>query len=127
MTMTKKVPNIAESEWEIMKVLWKDSPLTANEVVTVLQDEADWKPKTIRTLLDRLTKKKVVGINKEQRVYTFYPLYAEDECQRAEAKSFINRIYGGTMKSMLAQFIEEDALSEEDMKEIRQILEKKSK
>jgi BlaI family transcriptional regulator, penicillinase repressor len=125
--MAKEVPNIAESEWEIMKILWENSPRTANEVVSALQGKADWKPKTIRTLLDRLMKKKVVGVNKEQRVYTFYPLYAEDECQRAEAKSFLKRIYGGTMKSMLVQFIEDDALSEKDMNEIRQMLDKKSK
>ncbi|SDC15795.1 BlaI family transcriptional regulator, penicillinase repressor [Terribacillus halophilus] len=124
--MAKNVPNISESEWEIMKVLWENAPLTANEVVEALA-KADWKPKTIRTLLDRLTKKKVVGVNKEHRVYSFYPLYAESECQRAEAKSFIDRIYGGTMKSMLAQFIEEDALSEEEMMELRQMLEKKGK
>ncbi|SNZ05510.1 BlaI family transcriptional regulator, penicillinase repressor [Terribacillus aidingensis] len=125
--MAKEVPNIAESEWEIMKILWENSPRTANEVVSALQGKADWKPKTIRTLLDRLMKKKVVGVNKEQRVYTFYPLYAEDECQRAEAKSFLKRIYGGTLKSMLVQFIEDDALSEKDMNEIRQMLDKKSK
>jgi BlaI family transcriptional regulator, penicillinase repressor len=125
--MAKDVPNIAESEWEIMKILWENSPRTANEVVSALQGKADWKPKTIRTLLDRLMKKKVVGVNKEQRVYTFYPLYAEEECQRAEAKSFLKRIYGGTMKSMLVHFIEDDALSEKDMNEIRQMLDKKSK
>lgn len=124
--MSKNVPNISESEWEIMKVLWDNSPRTANEVVSSLQGKADWKPKTIRTLLDRLTKKKVVGVNKEQRIYTFYPLYAEEECQRAETRSFIDRIYGGTMKSMLVQFMEEETLSEEDMEELRQILDKKT-
>lgn len=124
--MSKNVPNISESEWEIMKVLWENSPRTANEVVTSLQGKADWKPKTIRTLLDRLTKKNVVGANKEQRVYTFYPLYPEEDCQRAETRSFIDRIYGGTMKSMLVQFIEEEALSEEEMNELRQILDKKT-
>ncbi|VVM33607.1 methicillin resistance regulatory protein MecI, partial [Terribacillus sp. AE2B 122] len=65
-------------------------------------------------------------VNKEQRIYTFYPLYAEEECQRAETRSFIDRIYGGTMKSMLVQFMEEETLSEEDMEELRQILDKKT-
>ncbi|UOR10248.1 penicillinase repressor BlaI [Halobacillus amylolyticus] len=125
--MTKKIPNISESEWEVMHVLWKKAPQTANEVISSLQEQTDWKPKTVRTLLDRLSRKKVIGVNKELRVYTFYPLYSQDECQRAEAQSFIQRIYGGTLKSMLVQFIEEDSLSEEDIKELRSMLDEKPK
>ena len=77
------------------------------------------------TLLDRLVQKKVVGVNQNQKVYTFFPLYSQDECQRAETQSFLKRIYGGTLKSMLVQFIQEDSLSEEDIKELRSILNKK--
>lgn len=124
--MTSKIPNISESEWEVMKVLWKNAPLTASEVISSIQKQTDWNHKTVRTLLDRLSKKKVIGVNKEQKVYTFFPLYSEDDCQRAEAQSFIQRIYGGTMKSMLVQFLEEDSLSEEDIKELRSILEEKT-
>ena len=120
--MTKKIPNISESEWEVMNVLWKRAPQTANEVISSLQEQTDWKPKTVRTLLDRLVHKKVVGVNKDQRVYTFFPLYSQYECQRAETQSFIKRIYGGALRSMLVQFIQEDSLSEEDIRELRSIL-----
>lgn len=125
--MTDRIPSISESEWEVMTVLWQDSPKTANEVILSLQESTDWKPKTIRTLLDRLVHKSVVGVNKNQRIYTFFPLYSQDECQRAEAQSFIKRIYGGTVKSMLVQFIQEDSLSDEEINELRTILAKKQK
>lgn len=120
--MTKEIPNISESEWEVMNILWKKSPQTANDVISSLQEQTDWKPKTVRTLLDRLVHKKVVGVNKDQRVYTFFPLYSQYECQRAETQSFIKRIYGGALRSMLVQFIQEDSLSEEDIRELRSIL-----
>ncbi|MCK1985691.1 MULTISPECIES: penicillinase repressor BlaI [Peribacillus] len=125
--MEKNIPSISESEWEIMNVLWDKSPQTANDIILSLQESTDWKPKTIRTLLDRLVQKDVVGVNKDQRVYTFYPLYSQEECQRAETESFIKRIYGGTMKSMLVQFIHEDTLSDDDINELRTILNKKPK
>ena len=96
-------------------------------MISTLQERTDWKPKTIRTLLDRLVKKNVVGVNKEQRIYTFFPLYSQDECQHAEAESFVKRIYGGALKSMLVQFIQEDSLSEEDIQELRSILDPKQK
>ncbi|MFD0770196.1 penicillinase repressor BlaI [Bacillus sp. CGMCC 1.60114] len=125
--MEKNIPSISESEWEIMNVLWDKAPQTANDITLSLQESTDWKPKTIRTLLDRLVQKDVVGVNKNLRVYTFYPLYTQEECQRAETKSFIKRIYGGTLKSMLAQFIQEDTLSDDEINELRFILDKKPK
>jgi len=125
--MEKNIPSISESEWEIMNVLWDKAPQTANDIILSLQESTDWKPKTIRTLLDRLVQKDVVGVNKDQRVYTFYPLYSQEECQRAETESFIKRIYGGAMKSMLVQFIHEDTLSDDDINELRTILNKKPK
>lgn len=120
--MSKKVPSISEAEWEVMNVLWEKAPQTASEVIHALQEHTNWKPKTVRTLLDRLVKKKVVGVNQNQKVYTFFPLYSQKECQHAEAQSFLKRIYGGTLKSMLVQFIQEDTLTEEDIKELRSIL-----
>nr|WP_285852527.1 penicillinase repressor BlaI [Paenibacillus lactis] len=126
MKVPEQVPKISEAEWEVMNVLWERSPLTASEVIQALQEKTDWKPKTIRTLLDRLVKKEVVGVNQQQKVYTFTPLYSQSECQRAEAKSFLNRIYGGTMKSMLVHFFEEESLTEEEIKELRNMLNEKS-
>ena len=125
--MSKKVPNISEAEWEVMNILWQKAPQAASEVITSLQEQTDWKAKTVRTLLDRLVHKNVVGVNKDKRVYTFYPLYSQDDCQRAETESFIKRIYGGTIKSMLVQFIEDDSLSVEDIEELRSILNEQPK
>lgn len=124
--MTSRIPNISDAEWEVMQVLWDRSPQTASQVISSMQEQTDWKPKTVRTLLDRLVQKKVVGVNKDRRVYTFFPLYSREECQREEMQSFVKRIYGGTLKSMLVQFIQEDSLSEEDIKELREILNKNS-
>ena len=92
--MSNQTPSISEAEWEVMKVLWKKGRQTANQVISAIQEQTDWKPKTIRTLLDRLTKKKVVGVDKEQKIYVFFPLYSEEECKHAEAQSFVKRVYG---------------------------------
>ncbi|MGN7310939.1 penicillinase repressor BlaI [Alkalicoccobacillus gibsonii] len=125
--MDKNIPNISESEWEIMNTLWAKADLTASEIISSLQENTNWKPKTIRTLLDRLVQKQVVGVNKTQRVYTFLPLYTQEECRRAETKTFIKRIYGGTVKSMLAQFIEEESLSSDEISELRSMLDENLK
>ncbi|WP_208591970.1 penicillinase repressor BlaI [Gracilibacillus suaedae] len=125
--MTNNIPSISESEWEVLKVLWQKAPRTANEIISSLTTETNWKPKTVRTLLDRLSKKEVIGVNKDQRVYTFYPLFSQNECQRAKTESFVKRFYDGTLKSMLVQFMQDEDLSEDDIKELRAILDNKQK
>lgn len=123
--MNKNMPSISDAEWEVMKILWKNPPKSASQVVTELEQHVDWKPKTIRTHLDRLTKKEIIEANREGRIYTFTPLLSEEECKRAETKSFVNRVYDGTTKSMVVQFIEEETLSKEELRELRALLDDK--
>jgi len=120
-----KIPKIAESEWRVMKILWADSPRTANEIVESLKVETNWNPKTIKTLLNRLVKKQALGFEKEGRTYNYYPLISRNEYARTERKSILNRVYDGCLKPMLASFIEEENLSPEEIDELKQILEQK--
>ncbi|AIC93081.1 penicillinase repressor BlaI [Shouchella lehensis] len=123
--MSKNMPSISDAEWEVMKVLWKNPPKSASQVVTELKALVDWKPKTIRTHLDRLTKKEIIKVNRDERLYTFTPLFSEDECKRAETNSFIKRVHDGTTKSMMLQFIEDETLTKEDLQELRSLLDEK--
>jgi BlaI family penicillinase repressor len=122
-----QVPQISDAEWEVMKVLWSGSPRTANEVIELLADRTDWKPKTIRTLLNRLVQKQAVSYSQEGKVYAYFPLVSEDECVRSETASFLKRIYGGAFKPMLVNFLKEEKLSLEEIKELKHILDAKAK
>ncbi|MRN54006.1 penicillinase repressor BlaI [Paenibacillus monticola] len=121
------VPHISDAEWEVMKVLWARTPRTANEVIEALEDHTDWKPKTIRTLLNRLTQKEAISYSQDNRVYSYFPLVSEDECMKSETDSFLKRIYGGAFKPLLVNFLKEEHLSPEDIKELKNILDDKTK
>ena len=122
----KNLPKISESEWMVMRVLWAKSPLTANEVVERLTGKTHWKPKTVKTLIDRLVKKGAVKFEKEGRRHRYYPAVGRDECIATERQSFIRRVYGGITKPMLAAFLEDAELSAEDISELKEILEEKA-
>ena len=121
----KDRPKISDAEWQVMKVLWEKSPVNANHIVEKLTAETSWKPKTIRTLINRLATKKVIGFDKESRQYLYYPLLLEEECVKQETRSFLNRIRSGSLKPMLAAFLEEENLSKEEINELKKILDKK--
>ena len=121
-----KTPRISEAEWEVMKVLWKTSPKTANEIVDELKGKTHWKRETIRTLINRLVGKKVLGFEKKSRQYHYFPLVTEAQCISAETKSFVRRFGGGSLEPMLAAFIEEEHLSAEKITRLRQLLDEKA-
>jgi BlaI family penicillinase repressor len=117
-----KTPRISEAEWEVMKVLWKTSPRTANEIVDELTGKTHWKRETIRTLINRLVQKKALGFEKKGRQYHYFPRLTEAEGVRAEAESFVKRIGGGSIEPMLAAFVEEKQLSAEKIESLKRIL-----
>lgn len=118
----KKNANISDSEWEIMNVIWKNPNCTAQEIIEQLKDTSKWKPKTIKTLIRRLIDKKIVGFEPYGREYKYFSLVNEDECRKSESVSFLHRVYSGSLKSMLLNIMEEENLSEEEIEELKSIL-----
>jgi len=118
----KGFPQISDAEWRVMQVVWGNSTITANEVITQLENYTDWKPKTIKTLIGRLVEKKVLGFHKEGKAYLYYPMVSENEGIRAESETFLKKVFNGSLNLMLANFIDEQRLSEEDIKELKRII-----
>ncbi|EHQ89481.1 BlaI/MecI/CopY family transcriptional regulator [Desulfosporosinus youngiae] len=121
-----EIPKISEAEWEVMKIVWlKSSPCTANEIVDALTGVADWKPNTIKTLINRLVKKKALGYKEEGRQYRYYPLVDQAECIKSETNSFVKRMFGGTLQPMLVAFLKEEKLSQDEIEELKRIIEER--
>jgi BlaI family penicillinase repressor len=119
-----KTPGISETEWDVMKVCWAKSPITAQEIIDTLCAQDDWHPKTVKTLLNRLIKKRALGFKKEGRAYLYRPLVAEKDCVAAESESFLDRIFDGSLKPMLAHFAESRKFSPEEIAELKRLLKK---
>jgi BlaI family transcriptional regulator, penicillinase repressor len=122
-----KTPSISEAEWKVMKTLWARSPLLSNEIIAALADKEDWHPNTIKTLLARLHKKKAVGVQKEKNHYLYFPVVSQADCVKAESESFLDRVFGGSIKPLLVHFVEKQKLSSADVEELKSILKSRKK
>jgi BlaI family penicillinase repressor len=120
-------PHISEAEWEVMKICWSKSSITAQEVVDALAVKHEWHPKTVKTLLNRLVKKSALGYKKAGRAYLYTPLVAEKDCVTAESKSFLDRVFGGSLQPMLAHFVESRKLSPKEIAELKSLLKQQEK
>ena len=117
-------PRISETEWEVMKVCWARSPINAQEIIAALCAQDDWHPKTVKTLLNRLIKKRALGFKKEGRAYLYRPLVAEKDCVAAESESFLDRVFGGSLKPMFTHFAESRKLAPDEIAELKRLLKK---
>lgn len=125
--MTVSNCRISDAEWLVMNVLWQESPLTASLVIEQLRPKTDWSPKTIQTLITRLVKKGALGVNKDASLNQYYPLVLQEECMREETKSFLKKVYGGSLHLLLANFVKDENLSPKEIQELRNLLDEKMK
>ena len=122
----KKV-NITQAEWEVMRVLWDSpKPLSASDVIAALEAKSEWKPITVRTFLNRLTKKGALQTSKAgypgYEVLHYEPTIDESTTLRAQRQSFLARFFGGTIQSLLASCIRAGEISPEELVELRKMI-----
>lgn len=121
-----KIPKISEAEWQVMDVLWSSAaPMTANDVVEALAGESDWSAATIKTLLNRLTKKGAVKFKADGKRYRYAAAVTRDACVRTEGRSFLDRVFGGATLPMLAHFVEDATLTRNEIEQLRKLLDGK--
>jgi len=119
----KKIPRISETEWEVMKVVWDQAPCSASQVIEALnRRDPSWHPKTVKAFLNRLVKKKALGFTLDGRAYLYHPLVRQGECAEAASLSFLDRVFGGSLRPMVAHFVERKRLSREDIRELKKLL-----
>ncbi len=115
---------VTEAEWEVLKALWEHSPRTATDLSDDLATTTAWKIQTVKTLLSRLVSKKAITYEKVGREFHYRPLLDRDRAVREETTSFARRVFDGAMTPMLAKFIESADLTEDDLAELRRVIDR---
>lgn len=122
MMMKKKIV-LQSSEWIIMEKLWEDTPRTIMQLYHVLKEEPGWSKSTVNTLLGRMVKKEIISYKEGLKAKQYYPNINRDDAAVAETESLIDRVYQGSVSMMLSTLVRSRHLSENDIKELYQILE----
>ena len=115
---------ISPSEWEIMEILWKESPLSAAGVIDRIADRS-WSPKTVRTFLARLLRKGCLKLDEASSIQSFLPAVERAEVLRQASRSFLEQFFDGTLTSMIAHFIEDESSNPEEIAKLRRLLDER--
>lgn len=118
--------SISESEWRVMKIIWSSPPQTLPEILDKLKG-TDWSKTTIQTYLARLVKKGALSTKRQGKGYLYYPAVSESDCQLAESRSFLSRVYDGSLSKMVMGFVKNGNLSNEELNELKSLIAEQEK
>jgi BlaI family penicillinase repressor len=122
------VPEISDAEWDVMKVVWDHpGPLTAGEVVAGVSSSRSWRPRTVKTLLNRLVKKGAVDMQADGSRFLYRARVTQAACVRHESRSFLARVFDGAVTPAVVHFLSTHKLSPDEIRELKSILDRGGK
>lgn len=113
---------ISEAEAIIMEVLWRASPRSAEDILAEVGPQQGWQEGTVKSLLNRLLKKKAVKAERDGRRYLYAPRLPREQYVMQESKGLLDRLFGGRVAPLVAHFSEQRKLSKKDIAELRKLL-----
>ena len=114
---------ISDAESLVMEVLWEKNPATSDDVVAELSKTTDWQEATIKTLLNRLLKKRAIAAERDGRRYLYRPLLKRVDYIDAASTTLLDRLFGGRVAPLVAHFSDRRKLTRKDLAELKRLIE----
>jgi len=111
-----------DSELKVMEVIWQKEPITAKEISVVLKDSIGWNKNTTYTVIKKLIDKNAIKRGEPNFICT--ALVKKEDVARAETKSLIDKLYGGSKKAFFSAFMENENLTDSEIADLKSMIEK---
>ncbi len=112
---------ISDSELELMKIVWANggTALYAHIMEELTRLGYTWQKNTVITLLSRLVEKGLLQTSKLGRRNEYTAIVTEAAYQAAQTRTFLDKLYAGSAKGLVATLIQTDLLSAEDYAQLK--------
>lgn len=111
-----------DRELDIMNVLWEHGPSTAAEVRERLEDDLAYN--TVLTMLRILEEKGYARHEEDGRAHRYFPLVERQTAGDSALGHLIPRLFRGSPSLLLTQMVQNRYVSDEDLKELREIIDR---
>ncbi len=116
-------PKIFESEYRFCLILWENEPISSRALSDLCKEKLGWSKTTTYTVIKRLSDR---GVLKNENA-TVTSLISKDEAQISEIDELVEKKFEGSIPAFLAAFAKSRKLSDKEIKEIQQIINKGDK
>jgi predicted transcriptional regulator len=115
---------ISAAESLVMEALWRRGEMTSEAIMAEVCEPQGWTEGTVKVLISRLVKKKALAARAEGRRYHYSPLLTREAYVGAESQGLLNRLFDGRLAPLVMHLSQSDKLSEEDIAELKALVEK---
>ena len=115
--------HITSAESHVMEALWRREPLTADELVAEVGSGQSWGEATVKTLINRLLKKKAIKSERSDGKHGYRPLIARAVYVQAESQGLLDRLFEGQLAPMISHFAQHRELKTEEIARLKRLIE----
>lgn len=112
-----------DSEFKVMELIWDREPISAKELSLLAADRIGWNKNTTYTVIKKLHVKGY--IRRDDPGFICTALLSKEDVRRAETKSLTDRLFGGSKKALFSALLDDEELTDEDLRELREMIEKR--
>jgi len=105
-----------------MEIIWEHENISAKEVSLIAAGQFGWNKNTTYTVIKRLIEKGM--IHRDEPGFICSSKLGKADVQKAETKTLIEKLFGGSKKAFFAAF-SDDSLSSEEVDALKELIEKK--
>lgn len=113
---------ISGAESQIMDALWTRGELTADEIVASVGPAQGWGEATVKTLINRLLKKKAIASERRGGRAMYRPLVTREDYLTGESQGLLDRLFGGQIAPLVAHYARHRELSPEEIARLKRLI-----
>ncbi|MCL2426954.1 MAG: BlaI/MecI/CopY family transcriptional regulator [Oscillospiraceae bacterium] len=110
---------LTAAEERLAGLIWREAPLTSPELVTLAENELDWKKSTTYTVLKKLCDKGVFK-NEHAMVST---ILEQETFIKQQSYRYVDDAFGGSLPRFIATVIGGRKISPEQAEELKRLIE----
>lgn len=114
---------ISAAESHIMEALWRNNPLSADEIVGQVGPAQNWGEATVKTLINRLLKKKALVSERSGGRTRYRPLVSRAEYVTGESQGLLDRLFGGELAPLVAHYAKHRPLAPDEVARLKRLIE----
>lgn len=108
------------SEWNIMNLLWEKGTMSASDIAKEMAERIGWNRNTTYTIIKKCIAKD--AIERLEPHFLCKPLITKEEVAKADASVIVKERFNGSIALFVSAFAKGNQLSDEDIKELHNLI-----
>ncbi len=120
--MPRTSPTLTTQELAIMKVVWSLKDATVREVYETLRERRRIAYTTVMTMMNILETKGYLKKAQDGRAFRYRPARPERRVMTAMVREFVDRVFDGASRPLLAHLVTDSRLSKAEREKLRRLI-----